>query len=531
MAYPLGAMCILTELRADKELAHTVDAQLSHFLTDTHDPALAAKEIADSGCGVVGLSLYLYNRQWFDRFIVTFRSIAPEVTLFAGGPEAGAQADELLRMGLSFIIHGEGEETVPAALKHLNAGFPVEGAGIQTEVGAHTIPAFPTDLSRLSSPLLSGIADPRAYDGVLWEMTRGCPYHCAFCFESRGNRSVRMYDDSRIEAELELLIASGVEHVFVLDPTFNMNRERTVRMLTLLRDRAPESMHFTFEVRAELLDQETAELFSQFHCSLQIGLQSSSPEVLRKIGRHFNPQLFNTNIALLNKHGVVFGLDLIIGLPGDTLETFTRSLDFAIGCKPSNLDIFLLALLPGTQLAEDARGLHLEHQTESPYLLLESPGMHRDAIDEAMRLKKACDRFYTEGQAVMWLQRACEGIEVRPSDLLRAFADYLDSHPEEQEEDIFGVQDRFIRELYGERDNQELLDALLSYMELHQGIAYLQQSGESAVAYLSYDANELAELDGEDLSVFIATHQKFAETRPYLIFTEDGVLFVEPMEA
>ena len=529
MAYPLGALCILTSLRTNGELSGRIVSDISHYLADTDDPVEAAREIAASDCDLVGLSLYLYNRRWFDAFIPALRSLAPQVTLFAGGPEAAAKADELLGMGLSFIIHGEGEETVIAAVSQLLDGNEPQGSGIQSVIAQPVSAAYPADLSALASPLLSKIADPSSYEGVLWEMTRGCPYHCAFCFESRGHRSVRMYPDERIEQELDLLISHGVEHVFVLDPTFNMHRERTVRMLMLLRDRAPESMHVTFEVRAELLDEETAELFGDFHASLQIGLQSSSPQVLRTIGRNFDPKLFSKKITLLNQYGVVFGLDLIIGLPGDTLETFTASLDYAIGCKPSNLDIFLLALLPGTQLAEEAGARGLIHQKESPYLLLESPGMDRQAISKALRLKDACDRFYTEGQAAMWFHAAISGLGMRPSELLDAFSDYLEEQSEELDSDIFSIQDRFIKKLYGRAHQEHLLPALLGYMELHQGIAHLQQTGESPVVHLSHEADQLAQLDRMELSAFVEAFPGGREPVPHLIFSEDGVLYVEPV--
>ena len=530
MAYPLGALCILTALESDVRTKDATNVSLSHYLADTHDPVMAAKAVAKTGSDLVGLSMYLYNRDWFNRFIPAFKQLCPDTIVYAGGPEAGAKAQELLDMGLSFIVLGEGEETVALAVSQLLAGQDPQGPGIQTNSTALAHAVYPLDLSTLASPLLTGTAIPSDYEGVLWEMTRGCPYHCAFCFESRGSRSVRTYPDERIEAELELLIAHEVKHVFVLDPTFNMDRKRTVHMLTLLRDHSPSDMHFTFEVRAELLDKQTAQLFGQFHCSLQIGLQSCNAAVLNGIGRKFDPELFANKVALLNTHGVVFGLDLIIGLPGDTLESFRDSIDYAIGCKPSNLDIFLLALLPGTQLAEDAKALHLVYQEESPYLLIGSPTMKSADIAVALRLKDACDQFYTQGQAVMWFHAACSGLGFRPVELLEAFSIYLEECPIEEDEDIFAVQDRFIQTLYHEKDKQDLLPALLSYMELHQGIAHLQESGESPVVYLQYDSDLLAQLDSTSLADFSRTYPPSEEPHPYWIFVDDGILYVEKME-
>lgn len=530
MAYPLGALCIQTALVSHEMLKDSIEVELSHFIADQDDPIEAAEHTAQYDIDLLGLSLYLYNRDWFNEFLAHLRKLKPHITIFAGGPETMADPKILLDSGIDILVLGEGEETVCDMVQQLMRGENVEGRGIQTSIADIPIPRYPSNLAVLPSPLLTGVANVDSYEGVLWEMTRGCPYHCAFCFESRGNRSVRTYPIERLQAELELLVEHDVKHVFVLDPTFNMKRERTIQLLTLIRDTASADMHFTFEIRAELLDEATAALFGQFHCSLQIGLQSSNPTVLESIGRNFNPTLFAEKISLLNAHGVVFGLDLIIGLPGDTLDSFRKSLDFAISCKPSNLDIFLLALLPGTQLAQDAGMLQLSHLIESPYLLQHSPTMDEKDIAEALRLKEACDLFYTKGRAVMWIHAACKAIGMSPSQWLSHFADFLDTCENPDEEDIFSIQDTFVRRQFGDQGLEHLLPAMLSYMELHQGIAHLQDSGEDPMVYLSYPPDDLALLDSMELSRFIDTHVPFEEEIPHLVFMEDDVLYIEPMQ-
>ena len=199
---------------------------------------------------------------------------------------------------------------------------------------------------------------------------------------------------------MEYLLANQVEEVFVLDPTFNMDKGRTVQMLSLLVQKA-QDIHFIFELRAELLDEELADLFSQLNCSLQIGLQSSSPTVLKAINRRFDQALFLKKIDLLNRRGIVFGLDLIIGLPHDSFPIFCNSLDFTVGCKPSNIDIFALSLLPGTSLADNAGKFGIKHQEDSPYTVISTPTYPEGDIAKALKLKDACDLLYTKGEASM----------------------------------------------------------------------------------------------------------------------------------
>lgn len=520
----------MSALRQDPVVAAQTKIQLTQYLADTDSPQAAADEIAAQTPDLVGVSVYLYNRAWFDTFITELAKRSPQTLIFAGGAEVTANGAAMLRDELAFLVIGEGEETMVHAIHSLLAGKPVQGPGIMTKQQPERILPPPPDLAKLASPLLTGIVDPSRYQGVLWEMTRGCPFHCAFCFESRGERTVRMYPFDRIEKELEVLSLHEVEHVFVLDPTFNMDRARTIAILTLLRDKAPETMEFTFEVRAELIDKTVAQLFSQVYCSLQIGLQSSDSEILSTINRRFDPMLFTKKMDLLNSFGVVFGLDLIIGLPGDSLTKFEKSLAFAIAQKPSNLDIFPLALLPGTLLAEQAGSFGMVHDQSSPYLIVESPTMSKQDLAKAMELKESCDRFYTQGNAAMWFQTACEGVEMSASEFLYSFHSFMQQHDPNGKADIFELQDRFVRAIYHTRAKDALLPAMLSYMELHQGLSFLQETGESPVVELYFAPESLVELDTSSLDTFIRRNPSFKQPRPFAIYEDDGEYYFEEVK-
>ena len=173
----------------------------------------------------------------------------------------------------------------------------------------------------------------RDYRGALWELARGCPYSCAYCYESKGEKKVRTIPLGRLEKELERFVERGTERVFVLDPTYNASRDRALSLLRLIEKKAGE-IHFNFEVRAELLDRELVDAFSRIPCSLQIGLQSTNPEALALVNRPVDLKQFSKKIMLLNDAGIVFGIDLMYGLPGDTLSSFRSSVDYAVSLYP-----------------------------------------------------------------------------------------------------------------------------------------------------------------------------------------------------
>ena len=227
------------------------------------------------------------------------------------------------------------------------------------------------DLNTLPSPYLTGTIDPCRYSGLLWELSRGCPFKCGFCFESRGVAGVRQISLERIRKELELFEEKKVNQVFVLDPTFNCDIKRAKKILRMILKTAP-LIHFTFEIRAEFIDREIAELFAGIHCSLQVGLQSAHPEVLANVNRTIDTVKFAEKISLLNSAGAIFGLDLIYGLPGDTPDGFKESLNYALRLQPNHLDIFPLAVIPGTALYDQAESFSPELSERCslhPYLL------------------------------------------------------------------------------------------------------------------------------------------------------------------
>ncbi len=469
-----------------------------------------------------------------DLFARTLKQYHQGIHLFAGGPEATADPASF-DLGLyDFLVLGEGEDSVVQALCNLKEGEAPRGPGILSNTSVFS-PATSPDLANLPSPLLRGLADRFLLPGssVLWEMTRGCPFHCSFCFESRGQRSIRHFDLVRLEAELDYLVDHQVGEVYVLDPTFNMDKKRTLAILAMLEAKQPP-IHFVFEIRAELLDAALADAFATIDCSLQIGLQSTDKAVLKAANRTFDPVLFAKKIQLLNQRGIAFGLDLIIGLPHDSLDSFTKSLDYAMLLKPSNLDIFPLSLLPGTLVSDQAASYGLVGMSQAPYTILHSPTFSEDDLKKAMRLKKACDLFFTQGQAGMWMPKLCEATGQKPSSLLTLFESYLSfylkkTQANEDELDMFSLQETFVTSLLKKQDKHRYLKPLLSYMELHQGIAFFHMYQQSPTIKLFYPLEQMALLDTLTLDEFLVKYKALDQIELSIHCNDAGELYFLPV--
>lgn len=420
-ALPLGPAMLASVLRG--AFGASIQTRVVDAFVDEPVATCAARILADDP-DLVGFSMYVWNRSQTLAIAARLKVAKPGIILFAGGAEATADASGVLAdPAMDFVLPGEGEEILVEAMGRLLQGDPPRA------LAGWAQPRPVRDLTDLPSPYLDGTLRPEDYGGALWELSRGCPFTCDFCFEARGTAGTRRISLARVEAELDLFEARGIREVFVLDPTFNYHKVQAKKVLRLIAAKAPTT-HFFFEVRSEFLDEEMAGLFAAVHCTLQIGLQSAHDDVLRNISRSFDPEDFEAKILLLHQAGVPYGFDLIYGLPGDTLEGFRESVDFAMGLVPNHLDVFRLSVLPGTRLAETAAGLQLRHEARNPYRVLGSPTFSSADMDQADRLAKGCDALYNQGRAVPWFGMLLEPLERRPSEVFEAFAAWLEAHPE-----------------------------------------------------------------------------------------------------
>lgn len=433
-----------------------IDIELVNF-TINSDPANTADILLNKNPDSIGFSLYLWNSAFFEKVAEIIREMNSSIILYAGGAEVTASSERLQNTGLfDHLIPGEGEMPFKLLMESLMKNKNTEA--ILTR-------QHETDINLIPSPYLSGTLNPSEYDGLLWELSRGCPFNCSFCCESRGISGVRYYDSDRIRDELRLFEEKGVEQIWVLDPTFNVKKDRALTILNMIEEIAPQ-IHFTFEVRAELLDEEIAEAFSRIHCSLQIGLQSSSDDVLKKLNRTIKADEFIEKIALLNKYGVVFGLDLIYGLPGDSISGFKQSLDFAVELIPNHLDIFRLSVFPGTELYDEADSLGLIFNEKPPYEVLRSRSFSENELNSAENLSIATDLFYNSGKAAPWLMPLLDSLDKKPNEFFQLFADFI-AGLKVSSENIAEIQSDFLIKLLSHDEDDDVLAVTLDLLNFH----------------------------------------------------------------
>ena len=503
-ALPLGVACVASSIKnlsvefPDLKV-NLVDFNLEQILSVEK----ITNELLRYDSAIYCFSIFVWNKNILLEVASELKKINSNIICIAGGPEVTANPKNFL--SFDYVISGEGEKVTYELVKNIFNG---------TQINEKILFGKRDSLENLTSPYLDKTLNPKKYDGALWELARGCPFKCSYCYESKGDKKVEYFSFDRIKEELDLFVKNNIKQIFVLDPTYNVDKNRAIKLLDYIRQKA-KKIFFHFECRAEFISDELAKAFSKINCSLQIGLQSASEEVLKTVNRNFNKKDFIKKISILNNYGIVFGFDLIYGLPKDNYEGFKNSIDFAISLYPNHIELFCLSVLPGTALYDDASKLNLTYKTNPPYHVIESDTFSKSDLEKSKKISYACNLFYSQGRAVSWFNSLLHLLKMKPSLFFEEFYKFLELKNKVDVEicnhkEIEILQIAFVNELLTKKNLSKYFVLVKNIIELNGAFSRSYADGESTELVLSYHPDDLMCEYAQDIKFFLSNAQKFS---------------------
>ncbi len=345
------------------------------------------EEILELEPDVVVATLYLWNIERTARLLQLLKQERPQVRLLGGGPEAAGKFAER-RFGSLFDIlwKGEGEVVLARILGELIDDPKANTMKLRSLASSSD---RLLGLDKLPSPYLEGIIG-LAPDRSLWvESMRGCPFRCAYCYYGKSFPKVRWFPKEWIERHLLWANEVGAEEVYFLDPSFQVLPSLEERLKEIARWNKKRVRLHT-EARVEVVDTRLADLFREAgFSSIETGLQSINTEILGKMGRACDPVSFARGAHLLLERGLDLEIDIILGLPGDTPESFLATVEFLVREGLSTkVNVFPLLVLPGTRLEQRAKTWGVRYMRVPPYQVEATEGgmdieAMRAAVEEA----------------------------------------------------------------------------------------------------------------------------------------------------
>lgn len=366
----------------------------------------ALSDIYSQQPDIVGLSVHIWNRDYVLTLAGLVKKVLPSVKLILGGPEVSFTAkNTLLKYPyIDYIISGEGEIVFSELLEKLSLNLPVHniaglsGYLLNREIFVNTELQTVTDLDSL---LLS---DDYIAEGknkvVYYESSRGCPFNCSYCLSGL-DRSIRHKSLPKIFAELDKLITANVRQVKFVDRTFNLDAKHYLSIMKFLAVRKT-NINFHFEIKADLLTNEDLDFLATVPAGLfqfEIGVQSTHPETLRAINRQENFDKLTENIRRLKSFSnIKLHLDLICGLPYETILEFKKSFQDVYSLAPDMLQMGFLKILPGSEIEQQVTEFDYQYMDTVPYEVLSNKFINYAEMRELKIIEDLLEKTYNTGK-------------------------------------------------------------------------------------------------------------------------------------
>lgn len=329
---------------------------------------------------MVGFSCYLWNISRTLWIAEQLKRVRPELIIVLGGPEITNDNAWVFSSGvIDYAAVGEGEQTFSELLEAILVGE--ENRRLIPGLWRASLPQIPlfrkpiANLDEVSSPYLEGILDAADERMLLLETIRGCVFKCKFCYYPKSYDSLYFLSEEKIVANLRHARTAGATEVVLLDPTLNQRKDFDGFLRLLARENHDQQFTYFGELRAEGIKPETAQLLRAANFTeVEIGLQSIDPTTQGLMDRRNNLKAFEKGVSALMDAGIKVKVDLIIGLPGDTIASVKRGFEYLASNQLfTSTQVFNLAILPGTAFRSEAEQLGLQFQPRPPYYVIETP--------------------------------------------------------------------------------------------------------------------------------------------------------------
>jgi radical SAM superfamily enzyme YgiQ (UPF0313 family) len=194
--------------------------------------------------------------------------------------------------------------------------------------------------------------------------SRGCPHPCSYCaVQTYYQRSFRTRPIADVLADVETIKGLGGDRLLILDDNPIARPDAAKEFFRAL---IPYKMKWASQSTINIArDPELLDLAARSGCvSLSIGLESVNEDSLEGVKKGFNlPKRFDRDLRAIRDKGIQVIALIMVGLDGDNLGTFERTLDFLIANKISFLKMFTPCPYPGTKYHAEltAQGRILSH--------------------------------------------------------------------------------------------------------------------------------------------------------------------------
>lgn len=336
---PYSAGCIAAFLKHDAEITANYEIDDVIGMRETIPDVLKRFNKPD----YVAFTNFVWNLEYNKTLAKKLKEIYPDVKIIFGGHSVPCNNSFLEKYDfIDYLMHNEGEETAVMFFKALKNGADlseVPNLSYRTEAGnVKTKDYYPCDISNYPSPYVSGIFDhffteyPDMEFHATLETNRGCPYMCSYC-EWCFTKKIRQFPMDKIMAEIEWIAKNKIKYCYCADANFGiLERDIDVAKYVVEQNKKygyPNVFKPCYAKESDDTVFEAGYILNSNHIDKGVTLayQTLDPKTLENIGRkNLTLEHFSNLYARYSEAGIPTYTELILGLPGETYESFCKGI-------------------------------------------------------------------------------------------------------------------------------------------------------------------------------------------------------------
>ena len=413
-------------------LSNKINVNVSNFSAN-QEPSIIYDYIKRANADVVGFSCYVWNINLVDKVLSMLKDDGEPITIL-GGPEILELTlrNEGYNMRGDYFILGEGEVKFQRLIEELyykrcRFGCDIPGIAYYNDEKKLILNNDKSNVDLSKMPLLysENIVPNLIYDHelVFFETQRGCKYKCKYCVYHGNINGINLYPIEHVIKEIDYLLKeASITSIRIIDASFTSNLTRAkdiLKQFVTLKNQGYSIKKLLLEFNFDDSDEEFLKLIAELKKSSKIeklnnvhfldkvrsdspeilddytvisgvGIQSFSAESLRSVSRKpVNFDKLNTFFIRCNQLNILLKLDIILGLPFETEQSYFSGLNYIleyIKDTDHTLQLALLQVLPGSLLENMASKYDLIYSKAAPHIVLQTSTMSMGTLARCTKI-------------------------------------------------------------------------------------------------------------------------------------------------
>lgn len=385
----MGLRCLRANLGALRD-----DSVIDEFIIGQQTNEIAEKLLAHHP-KIIGFGVYIWNVDETTKIVALLKRIAPDVVLVLGGPEVSFETNEQRICQLAdYVVTGWGDVTFRVVCEAV-----IHGPRPLMKIHAGAQPP----LAELVMPYGEYTDADIAHRTLYVEASRGCPFKCEFCLSAL-DKTAWPFDTAAFLEQMEKLYKLGARQFKFVDRTFNLNAKVSLKILQFFLDRWRESdpIYAHFELVPDHLPDSLKETIAKFPAGalqFEIGIQTLNTDVQALVSRKQNNDKAAENLRWLHTHSRAhMHVDLIAGLPGESMQSFGAGFDRLVSLGPHEIQFGILKRLRGTPIIRHTAPYQMTFSPDAPYEIVANQDLSFNDMQRMSRFARYWDLVANSGR-------------------------------------------------------------------------------------------------------------------------------------